>query len=78
MNQGLESLPMSENADRVVMLGDGIAQRMYPTKDGKITCDPICGIHAYHCSPALGGGCCPNHLPVCCANGAHCRRYGPC
>ena len=44
MDQGLESLPMSENADRVVMLGDGIAQRMYPTKDGKITCDPICHI----------------------------------
>ena len=31
MDQGLESLPMSENADRVVMLGDGIAQRMHPT-----------------------------------------------
>ena len=60
MDKGLESLLMSENApkkqDDLVILGDGIAQRMYPTKDGKITCDPVCGINAYHCGPGLGGG----------------------
>ena len=31
-----------------------------------------------HCSPGTGGGCCPRHHPVCCGNGIHCRRYGPC
>ena len=31
-----------------------------------------------HCSPGTGGGCCPRPHPVCCGNGIHCRRYGPC
>ena len=28
-----------------------------------------------HCSPGLGGGCCPGHHPVCCKNGVHCHIH---
>ena len=52
-----------------------LVERMEETenKDGK-RCKP----GQIHCSPGLGGGCCPRHHPVCCGNGAHCRKYGPC
>ena len=74
MANGLESSSMSGNSSKL-MLGDEIVERMEETenKDGK-RCKP----GQIHCSPGLGGGCCPRHHPVCCGNGAHCRKYGPC
>ena len=37
------------------------------------------GSHEHtHCSPALGGGVCPPMYPVCCGNGIHCGKTGPC
>ena len=80
MDKGLESLLMSENApkkqDDLVILGDGIAQRMEANIDEKSRWSSNPGW--IHCAPGLGGGCCPRHHPVCCGNGAHCRKYGPC
>ena len=58
----------------VVILGDGIAERMEENPDEKILCMP----GWIHCSPALGGGCCPSMFPTCCGNGIHCRKTGPC
>ena len=58
----------------VVILGDGIAERMEEIKDEKGFCKP----GDIHCSPALGGGCCPSMFPACCGNGIHCRKTGPC
>ena len=58
----------------VVILGDGIAERMEENQDEKMFCMP----GWIHCSPALGGGCCPSMFPTCCGNGIHCRKTGPC
>ena len=58
----------------VVILGDGIAQRMEENQDEKMKCM----LGSIRCSPALGGGCCPPMFPVCCGNGIHCRETGPC
>ena len=58
----------------VVILGDGIAERMEENQDEKDFCMP----GYIHCSPALGGGCCPSMFPTCCGNGIHCRKTGPC
>ena len=74
MDNGLESSSMSGNSSKL-MLGDEIVERMEETenKDGK-RCKP----GQIHCSPGLGGGCCPRHHPTCCGNGVHCRKHGPC
>ena len=58
----------------VVILGDGIAERMEENQDEKMFCMP----GWIQCSPALGGGCCPSMFPTCCGNGIHCRKTGPC
>ena len=76
-NIGNES-KMSKNGVKklgdVVILGDGIAERMEENQDEKMFCMP----GWIHCSPALGGGCCPSMFPTCCGNGIHCRKTGPC
>ena len=57
---------------KVIILEDGHAQRMGEHLDGK-------GLHDHtHCSPALGGGVCPPTYPICCGNGIHCGKTGPC
>ena len=76
-NIGNES-KMSKNGVKklgdVVILGDGIAERMEENQDEKDFCMP----GYIHCSPALGGGCCPPMFPACCGDGIHCRKTGPC
>ena len=69
----LESLAMSKNGVKkqgdVVMLRDGRVERM--------EANPDCNLGDIHCTPALGGGCCPAMFPVCCGNG-ECSNHGPC
>ena len=66
--------PMTTKEDDLIILGDGIAQRMEGNPDEKMFCIP----GGVRCSPALGGGCCPPMLPVCCSDGFQCRKTGPC
>ena len=74
------SLPMCENGSRKLIAkqlpGSDSDERMAKEciKDGNRGCYP----GEIHCSPGTGGGCCPAHRPVCCGNGYHCRKYGPC
>ena len=51
-----------------------LAERMEENQDEKGFCMP----GYIHCSPALGGGCCPPMFPACCGDGIHCRKTGPC
>ena len=70
----MSKIGVKKLGDDVVILGDGIAERMEEIKDEKGFCKP----GDIHCSPALGGGCCPSMFPACCGNGIHCRKTGPC
>ena len=67
-------VPRSKKQDDLIILGDGIAQRMEGNPDEKMLCIP----GGVRCSPALGGGCCPPMFPACCVDGIHCRKTGPC
>ena len=58
----------------MVILGDGIGWKNGRNQDEKGFCMP----GYIHCSPALGGGCCPPMFPACCGDGIHCRKTGPC
>ena len=69
---------MTTKEDDLIILGDGIAQRMEGNVDekSKLYCKP----GWIHCAPGVGGGCCHPSVPVCCFNGSgcECRKYRPC
>ena len=71
-------VPRSKKQDDLIILGDGIAQRMEGNVDekSKLYCKP----GWIHCAPGVGGGCCHPSVPVCCFNGSgcECRKYRPC
>ena len=79
-NVAVGTFPLCENGSRKLIdfktTGNGSNERMAKEciKDGKHYCYP----GWTWCAPGLGGGCCPPHHPVCCGNGYHCRKHGPC
>ena len=90
MEKESESLSMSEDTskhrcrkrDSSVILEDGKAQRMEEVPEANRNETLKWHWHWYpccpgeiHCSPGLGGGCCPRHHPVCCKNGVHCHIH---
>ena len=75
MDQGLKSFPMD---DDVVILGDGISQRMPENWNGTDERHRPCGRYYTWCAYGIGGGCCDRWHACCCRNGRHCRRHGPC